>query len=171
MIPRTDRLAERLAANAEAIAALLAGLPVDQAGWRPDPDSWSLLEVVNHLVDEEAEDFRRRLELVLRDPELEWPGIDPEGWVRERDYAGRKLAPSVARFLEERARSVSWLRSLKSPAWENSRTHPVAGGLSAGDLALSWLSHDLLHVAQICRLKAAWLAEHAAPFSTRYAQP
>jgi len=43
------------------------------AVWKPAPGKWSILEVVNHLYDEEREDFRQRLELVLKDPALAWP--------------------------------------------------------------------------------------------------
>ena len=44
--------------NAQRIAALVAGVPDEQARWKPDAESWSILEVVNHLLDEEREDFR-----------------------------------------------------------------------------------------------------------------
>ena len=44
------------------IQAVLAGVDAEQARWKPDADSWSILEVVCHLVDEEREDFRTRLD-------------------------------------------------------------------------------------------------------------
>ena len=51
--------------HAAAIRSLAQGISDEQARWKPDPDSWSLLEVINHLYDEERQDFRVRLEIIL----------------------------------------------------------------------------------------------------------
>ena len=56
-----DGLRERLRANADVIAAQVAGVSDEQARWKPDPAQWSILEVMSHLADEEIEDFRARL--------------------------------------------------------------------------------------------------------------
>jgi hypothetical protein len=53
-----DWLVSQMEANAQGIRALAAGCSDQQARWRPDPASWSILEVINHLLDEEREDFR-----------------------------------------------------------------------------------------------------------------
>jgi len=47
-----------MANQAETIRALIQDDSDEQASWRPDSDSWSVLEVINHLYDEEREDFR-----------------------------------------------------------------------------------------------------------------
>lgn len=52
----------RLAANRAVFQALATGVGETQARWRPAPEKWSFLEVVNHLHDEEREDFRRRID-------------------------------------------------------------------------------------------------------------
>ena len=65
-------------------AGLVSGLSLEQARWKPSLDKWSILEVVNHLYDEEREDFRQRLSLVLADPMQPWPPIDPRTWVTSR---------------------------------------------------------------------------------------
>ncbi|MCB0058173.1 MAG: DinB family protein, partial [Caldilineaceae bacterium] len=59
--------------NAQRIAALVAGVPDEQARWKPDAESWSILEVVNHLLDEEREDFRVRIDYTLHRPGEKWP--------------------------------------------------------------------------------------------------
>ena len=70
-------LFSQMVANGVRLEALLQGVSDRQARWKPDPDSWSILEVVNHLWDEEREGFRRRLELVLQRRPGSWPEIDP----------------------------------------------------------------------------------------------
>jgi hypothetical protein len=38
--------------NAEVIQQMTGGITLEQARWKPSPESWSVLEVVSHLVDE-----------------------------------------------------------------------------------------------------------------------
>ena len=81
-----DCLATQMALNAERIRVLCQGISVEQSRWKPGPDSWSILEVVNHLYDEEREDFRARLDHVLHRAGQPWPAIDPQGWVTAGKY-------------------------------------------------------------------------------------
>jgi len=90
-----DRLILQMADNAQSIRALAGGVLEEQARFKPDPDSWSILEVVNHLLDEEKEDFRVRLDYTLHRPDEEWPPIDPQGWVTAREYNERDLGESL----------------------------------------------------------------------------
>src|SRR5262245_33302171 len=124
--------AARLEANAPVIAALARVVRADQVRWRPEPAAWSGLEVVNHLADEEREDFRARLDVMLHQPDQPLPPIDPEGWVIQRSYNQRDPAESLAGFLAERAQSVAWLRTLTEPDWTRGRSQPFP--LRAGDL-------------------------------------
>jgi hypothetical protein len=163
------RVTEQFRRNAEIIRGLVSGIPGAEARWKPSPEKWSILEVVNHLDDEEREDFRQRLDLVLHRPGEPWPGIDPQGWVTSRRYADRDPVESLDRFLRERERSVAWLDGLGAPAWDNRREHPIAGTLRAGDLLHSWLAHDFLHIRQIARLRYEYVSHLAAPYSTKYA--
>lgn len=161
---------ERLGADARVFRALLDGVSEEQARWKPDPARWSLLEVVCHLADEERDDFRERLARTLRG-EGAWPPIDPPGWAVERRYNDREPAASLADFLEERERSLTWLRGLDAFAPEASHEHPRLGVLTAGDLLASWVAHDLIHIRQMTRLNRQWLERLAAPASLDYAGP
>ena len=164
--------AAELERNAETFRALVAGLSMEAARWKPEPSAWSVLEVVGHLGDEEAEDFRRRLELTLADPATAWPPLDPPARVAELRHGEGTLEALLERFLDERARSVAWLRGLGEDAdLARAHEHPRIGSLSAGDLLASWLAHDLIHVRQITRLRYGWLEREAAPWSPDYAGP
>jgi streptomycin 6-kinase len=79
-------LYQELVDSTEMIRALLMGLEQEQAQVRPDANSWSILEVLCHLHDEEREDFREHLDFVLHRQDEEWHVIDPQGWVVERKY-------------------------------------------------------------------------------------
>jgi hypothetical protein len=164
-----DTLTQALERNAEHARQLLDGVPPEEARWKPDAETWSLREIVNHLYDEEREDFRAVLDHVLHHPEQPWPPTDPMTWVTSRRYNERALAPSLAQFQEERARSLAWLRGLDAPDWERAVDAPWGKPIRAGDVAAAWPVHDLWHLQQIVQVRRAYLARQLAPYDVRYA--
>lgn len=162
-------LSDTLRENAARIQALVAGIGPEQARWKPSPDAWSILEVINHLCDEEREDFRVRLDLILHRPDAPWPPIDPEGWVHERGYNERDLATSLADFLAERERSLAWLAGLGEIDWDRSAQAPWGGPMRAGDMAAAWMVHDLLHMRQLVEILYGRTVAQTAPYDSRYA--
>jgi hypothetical protein len=165
-----DYFIDRFSRNRGVFESLFRGVSLDQAKWGPSSDKWSMLEVVNHLYDEEREDFRQRLELVLADPKQPWPSIDPRGWVSARGYNDRNPDVSLDNFLAEREKSLGWLRQLSSPNWQNSNEGPN-GTLTAGDLLASWLAHDFLHIRQLARLHWQYVGTVSNPYQTTYGGP
>jgi DinB family protein len=165
---RLDLVRRELAQGAATIAALVAGVNPDEARQRPAPDAWSLLEVVCHLLDEEREDFRPRLDIVLHRPDDAWTPIDPAGWVTARRYNEHDLREALQGFVVERESSLSWLDGLVAPDW-NREYEASFGRISAGDLLASWAAHDLLHTRQLVELRRARLLIQTAPYRTQYA--
>lgn len=162
---------EKLGQNSATFLHLLAGISQEEAQWKPAPEKWSILEVINHLIDEELFDFKVRIDYTLNKPGESWPPIDPKGWVTERKYNERNLDESLENFLNARKESIEWLKTLNAPDLSKSYTHPKIGELKAGDLLVSWLAHDYLHMRQIANLRAELTKRDAAPFSTYYAAP
>ena len=164
-----DALIDKLHTNREAIRALVTAVSNEQACWKPSTREWSILEVINHLYDEEREDFRKRLDITLHQPGVSWPPIDPEGWVHERTYQERDLGHSLQSLLAEREQSVQWLQDLSAPDWKKTHDHPSIGTISAGDILTSWIVHDFLHMRQLVRLHYHYTNKLAEPFSSHYA--
>lgn len=158
----------QMVTNAERIRLFTEGISVEQARWKPDSDSWSILEVINHLYDEEREDFRVRLEIILAKNGAPWPPIDPQGWVTARRYNERDLDNSVNQFLLEREKTLSWLQGLEHPDFETVYTSPF-GSMSAGDMFAAMVSHDLLHLRQLVELHWAYTTDQLAPYQNGYA--
>lgn len=165
-----DYFIDRLSKNRDVFESLVRHVSVEQARWKPSPDKWSILEVVNHLFDEEREDFRQRLELVLADPAQAWPPINPRILVTTRAYNERELDTSLNNFFAERQKSLEWLGQLSAPNWQNSNEGPN-GLLTAGDLLASWLAHDFLHIRQLARLHWQYVGAIADPYQTTYGGP
>lgn len=161
--------ATRLANNARTIRGLFEGCDDEQLHWRPADTSWNLLEVINHLADEELLDFRTRLDLTLHAPGTAWPLIDPPSWITERHYAEHDPIKSLQRFLQEREHSIAWLKHLDAPDWTLAYEHPVIGTMTAYDVLTSWLAHDLIHIRQMLRLQYGWLKHSNPDARTDYA--
>jgi hypothetical protein len=151
-----------------AIHSLTLGISDEQARWKPDPEAWSILEVICHLYDEEREDFRVRVDYILHHPDQSWPPINPKGWVVERNYNQRDLSMSVDDFLKERQKSLAWLKGLEHPDWNTSVTVPF-GRFSAGDIFAAWVAHDVLHLRQLVELHWAYVVRAAEPYEVNYA--
>ena len=160
---------EKLEGNAFTFKSLLGNISDEQARWKPAPEKWSLLEVINHLYDEEREDFRQRIKNVLEDTQRTWSPIDPENWAIEREYDKRDMKDSLNNFLSERKKSVEWLKSLDSPNWKASHNHPKLGEMSAEKLLANWLAHDYLHIRQITFLSWSYLSQKAPQIDLNYA--
>ncbi len=159
----------RLQANAPVIAHLMTGVSDAQARWNPSAANWSLLEVINHLYDEEREDFRQRTQLLLLSSGAPWPPIHPGAWVTERAYNQRDVAESLHNWLAEREDSLAWLRGLHQPDWESFAIAPWGAPFKAGDMLSAWLAHDYLHIRQMNELHYLWHLQQAKPYEVGYA--
>lgn len=162
-------VARRLAQQALTIRTLVEQVTPEQARWKPNADEWSILEVVNHLYDEEREDFRQRIDYLLHKPGEEPPPIDPQGWVTARAYNAQELVPSLQKFLNEREQSVAWLHNLRSPDWSIHYNHPAGFTITAYEFLVNWAAHDLLHLRQLVELHYAWHQRQVAETSLAYA--
>lgn len=163
-----ETLYQDLVHGAEIIRALVLGVTQVEAQVKPTPESWSILEVVCHLVDEEREDFRQRVDFMLNRPGEIWPPIHPGAWVTERKYNERDLEQSLHDFLAERSISLAFLKGLESANWNTSTTTQF-GERKAGDLLGSWVAHDNLHMRQLVELRRVRLQKITAPYDIRYA--
>jgi hypothetical protein len=161
-------LKRQLAINRDRVAALARGVPEDQARWKPTEESWSILEVMAHLADEEEFDFPVRLKIILEGAEKAWPEINPSGWVKERKYNQGNLFDTLNRYVNLRNEWLAWLDGLEEPDWDATYEAPF-GVITAGDLFASWVTHDLLHLRQLVELQRQYLEEQVNPYRMEYA--
>ena len=154
--------------STEMMRVLLSGITQEEARIKPNAGSWSILEVVCHVYDEEREDFREHLDFILYRQSEEWHRIDPEGWVTERRYNEQDFAESQAKFFEERKKSLEWLKGLFSANWDTTYTSQF-GSMMAGDMFASWVAHDNLHIRQLVELRRMRIENITKPYDIEYA--
>jgi hypothetical protein len=161
-------LYQELVNSTEMIMGLLADISQDEAQIKPNPESWSILEVISHLYDEEREDFREHLDFILYRQNDEWHPIDPEGWVTERKYNEKNFAEMQEKFFSERKNSLEWLQGLSDANWETTYTSQF-GSMKAGDMFTSWVAHDYLHIRQLTELRRNKIERITKPYDIQYA--
>jgi len=161
-------LYEELEHSTEMIRALLAGINQVESQIRPDAKSWSILEAVCHLYDEEREDFREHVDFILHRQNEEWHSIDPQSWVTERKYNEQDMYEMSEKFFSERRKSLEWLTEISNSDWETSYTSQY-GSVSAGEMFCCWVAHDNLHVRQLTELRRNWIERITQPYDIQYA--
>jgi len=71
----------------------------------------------------------------------------------------------------ERGVSVEWLRSIGQADWKRAHEHAYLGPLRGGDLLLSWVNHDHLHLRQLVQRLYQFSSRAGVPYSCDYAGP
>ena len=158
-------LYQELQNSTEMIRALLAGVTPQEARLKPSAESWSILEVVCHLYDEEREDFREHLDFILHRQDEAWHEMDPE---RENEYNEQNFAEMQEKFFVEREKSFAWLKGLQDPEWEKTYTTAYRT-ISAGEMFACWVAHDNLHIRQLVELRRMRLENITKPYNLEYA--
>ena len=80
-------------------------------------------------------------------------------WILKND--SQNFNNTINNFLNERAESVRWLRSIDLSLLKNAYQHPKVGPVSGELLLTNWLAHDYLHFRQITKLKYDYLKSTA----------
>ena len=161
-------LYQELVNSTAMIRALLKDIDQAQAQIKPAADSWSILEVVCHLYDEEREDFREHLDFILHRQNEEWHQIDPQAWVTVRRYNQQDLYEMTDKFFAEREQSLDWLMEISSADWETTYTSEF-GSMKAGEMFAAWVAHDNLHVRQLVELRRIHVEQITQPYDIQYA--
>ncbi|MGW9685623.1 DinB family protein [Flagellimonas sp. 2504JD1-5] len=156
-----SKVINQLEQNRKVFYDMLSGLPSDFVTWKPNPKGWCALEIVCHLIDEEKQDFRTRVQHALENPKKPLVPIDPPRWAITNNYLGQDFASKLDEFCVERKKSIHWLRNLKGPDWENKVNHPELGQITALSFLNNWLAHDYHHLRQINNLKYYYHKENS----------
>ncbi len=129
----------------EETVALLRDVSEAEAESRHAPSTWSIKEVVGHLIDAERIFGYRALRFARRD-RTELPGFDENDYVRNARFDARSLSSLVEEFELVRRSHLLFFRGLDGEAWDRSG---VANGyrVAVRTLAMIIVGHTSHHVA------------------------
>ncbi len=163
-----NTLYQELQNSTDMIRALFLGLTQEETQIKPNAESWSILEVVCHLYDEEREDFREHLDFILHRQKEEYHAIDPQSWIQERKYNEQNFVEMQEKFFAERTKSLEWLTEISNSDWDATYISEY-GSMSAGEIFSCWVAHDNLHIRQLVELRRARIENITKPYPTEYA--
>lgn len=117
---RADPL-QVLAAQFEAVPAVLLAVPRDREGFRYAPEKWSIREVVGHLCDGERI-FAYRILRIARADATPLPGFEENDYVRNGGFDARSLGELTDDWVAARRSTIALARGLAPEAWERRGT-------------------------------------------------
>lgn len=130
------------------LAGLVRKLSPKQLTRRPEPDKWSIAEILAHLVDAEIVGSWR-MRQVLGNNGATLQAFDQNMWAKTFDYAHRDPKESMAVFQALRANNLAMLKALPKELWENYGMHQERGKESVAHIVRMYAGHDLNHLAQV----------------------
>ncbi len=136
----------------DVLEALLHDVTPTDARWdtRPDPDRFTLREIVAHLADWEPI-FLQRIERI-RDEDMPLLADVDEGKLAiTNDYAHSDPRASLSRFRSGRANLLATLRALPPEAWPRMGNRDTIGILTLENLVSFILGHDGYHTRQVAQ--------------------
>jgi len=130
------------------LESMLAGLTPEQADRRPDPERFSIREMLAHLADME-EVFLARMRRIRQEDQPTITSIDPGPRAIERNYAAADPAEQLRLFTERRAETLAFLKSLADEEWGRTAVRPDMGTIALEAHATIIPLHDLYHLRQV----------------------
>jgi hypothetical protein len=160
---------DHLAATPDIFHALLTGVSETQTHWKPEPDRYSIAELLEHLSHIEAHYFRMNVDEILSgvNPVLE--PYDQNAYYAKGIYSNRDAEDSLAHWEEQRENNLELLRGLEPGHLLRTADHPELGPVTLANLLNEWALHDLGHVRQLAELVRAQLYyPGTGPFQAQY---
>jgi hypothetical protein len=160
---------DHLAATPDIYHALLTGISDEQAYWKPQPDRFSIAELLEHLSHVEAHYFRMNVDRILSGVNPEVAPYDQNAYYAEGTYSDRDAEESLAHWEEQREDNVELLRGLDASQLSRTAHHPEVGQITLANLLNEWALHDLGHIRQLTELVRAQLyLPEIGPFQAQY---
>jgi hypothetical protein len=116
---------------------------------------WCLKEIAAHLRDAE-ELALRQMSAIAEGTRRPLPAWDIDLLPAERDYRGADLGDLLSELRELRQETTYLLWGLDETDWRDSAEHPYRGQVTIETIARELAQHDLEHLAEVRRLKAAF---------------
>jgi uncharacterized damage-inducible protein DinB len=160
-----EKSIEILERTPEVLETMLQNISADWTANNEGGETWSVFDVLGHLVHGEKTDWMARIEIILSDvPDKKFAPFDR--FAQFEDSKGKTMGELLDEFKSLRKKNVDALHSKKLTGknLEEKGVHPAFGEVSLGQLLATWTVHDLDHIAQISRVMAKQYKEDVGPW-------
>ena len=149
-----------------ALDALLRGLPEAWTHHNEGDGTFTVVDVVGHLIYADKVDWMPRARMILEHGESR--AFEPfDRWGHVDECRGKTMPQVLDEFASVRAQSLAALRALDlQPAQLELRgRHPSLGSVTLSELLATWAAHDLTHLHQLSRIMAHQFREAVGPWA------
>ncbi len=149
-----------------ALDALLRGLPEEWTQRNEGAGTWTVFDVIGHLIHGERADWIPRARRILEFGESK-PFDRFDRFAQERESRGKTLPQLLDEFAGLRTEKLDELRAMNLTEEDLKRrgTHPALGVVTLSELLSTWAAHDLTHLHQISRIMAHQYREAVGPWT------
>ncbi len=137
--------------TAQQLGALIQDIPGEKLRQRPDPNKWSVAEILAHLAEAEVGSTWRYRQMIEHDG-TPLSSFDQDLWENLGAYSKRDPQESLQLFRLLREANLQMFDRLSDEQWQRHGMHVERGRMSVADLARQIAGHDINHLAQIRRL-------------------
>lgn len=159
-----ESLLKRLESSRESIIRSIAGVEEDSSRIRPSENSWSILEVVEHVAVAEQKMLKlytsmavpgtgnhSKDQVLLEASAVAEKQIAPEPTLPKGRFSN--LEEARVTFIAYRSNTIQFLSDLKEDLRSKVIQHPIAGEVDGFQLILVMSLHAERHAEQITRIK------------------
>jgi uncharacterized damage-inducible protein DinB len=141
--------------TSQVLFALLNPLDEELTNANEGENTWTIQEVVAHLIICEESNWLIRAKIILSDtPDKTFVPIDMQAHFELAK--NNTLVDLLHTFAQLRHNSLQELKTFQLQATDLAKTatHPVLGEVNLQQLISTWLTHDMSHIVQIARIIA-----------------
>jgi uncharacterized damage-inducible protein DinB len=131
---------------------LLDGMTDPEADRRPDPERFTLREVIAHLADWEPI-WHERLKAIAEQNDPFLPSYDEGQYAIDHDYAHSVLSEQLAKFRAGREALARYVASVSVEAWSRTGRHSEMGPITFAELVTLVIGHDGYHFRQVVEFR------------------
>lgn len=146
---------EVLQRTPQTLECFLSGLSEAWLHSNEGEGTWTVAEVIGHLIEAENTNWIPRLEFMIREGEGKpFPPFDRYAHLNANSKS--TIEQKLLELKQLRAQNIVRLKSLVDPEahLELTGSHPAFGTVKVRELLSAWVVHDLTHMAQITRVMA-----------------
>jgi uncharacterized damage-inducible protein DinB len=144
---------------------MLQGLSPEWTSNNEGAETWSVFDVLGHLIEGEKTDWISRMNIILSDePDKTFKPFDRFAQIEESK--GKSLTELLSEFKSLRQHNIEHLKLKQLTDDDLLRTgiHPAFGEVTLSQLLSTWTVHDLNHIAQISRIMAKQYKSAVGPW-------
>ena len=146
---RETMLKPQFLGNLGALFGLLSEVKEQQWHQKPDPNEWSIVQILCHLAETETAVHQERLQKILSVENPFIRALPPPG--PDMPTCSDRPQEVAEEFREKRLSTLELIAELAPEDWLRPARHSIFGLTNLLEMAYFTAQHDRLHISQLCQ--------------------